>query len=112
MGVDNLANRWRHLLAEPGTVAAQIKDVIVEAATKINDLVADTPPVLMSIIQNLEQAAHLTVSSPHLRTPAVGEAAADPTQAAPQPTADAASPTETASTSTDSSAPSIGDSTP
>lgn len=104
MGLANVEARFRSLLAEPGTIAHDVHAVLTDAAVKINAMIEEQP-VLFSIIQHLEMAAHLTVSSPTLSLPV--QQAADPTPAAPE--ADAASEEATTSTAT-SSTPNSNDS--
>lgn len=101
MGLANVEQRFKALLAEPGTIAHEVHAALAEAATKINAMV-DEQPVLFSIIQHLEMAAHLTVSSPTLTT--TGSAEANPTQAASTPAAPTTEvPTSTGSSSTPNS---------
>lgn len=100
MGLANVEQRFRSLRTEAGTVAEKVHAVLAEAASKINDLVDGEHPVLFSIIQHLEMAAHLSVSSPVLNEPATS--AANPTQAAPV-TAAADSPEVATSTAPNSS---------
>ncbi len=97
MGLANVEARFKSLLAEPGTIAHDVHAALMEAATKINEMVEEQP-VLFSIIQHLEMAAHLTVSSPNLAQPV--QQAADPTPAAPE--TDAASQEEETSNATNS----------
>jgi hypothetical protein len=105
VGLANVEARFKSLLAEPGTIAHDVHGVLMEAATKINAMVEEQP-VLFSIVQHLEMAAHLTVSSPNLALPA--QQAADPTSAA----TDAAPAEEATTSSATSSTPNSNDSAP
>jgi hypothetical protein len=103
VGLADIGPRFAQLKAIKGSIAEKILAIISDAGAEINKL-ADESPALLSIIQHLEQAAHITVSSPHLKDPAT----ADPTPAGSAPT-DPASP---ATTSTGSSSSSAEGSTP
>ena len=83
MAVDGLHHRFSGLVADAESVGGRIKEIIAKAAEEINDLFGDdNHPAQVSIIQRLEQAAHLAVSSPALRDkPVDSEEAADPTPA-------------------------------
>jgi hypothetical protein len=98
VGLANVEQRFKQLRVEAGTVAEKVHAVLAEAATKINGLVDGEHPVLFSIIQHLEMAAHLNASSPALAEPATS--AANPTQAEAGATSaeEATTSTETSST--------------
>lgn len=100
MGLANLEARFKQLIPAQGSIAEKVHAALLEAATKINGLV-DESPVLLSIVQHLEQAAHLTVSNPSLAEPASTPAASTPAQPA-NPTQEEAT-TSTASSSTPNS---------
>lgn len=90
MAVGDIGQRWAHLIAEVGTVGEKVKQVLENAAHEIDALFgSDSHPAQLSIIQHLEQATHVAVSSPALRAPA------DPTPAEPEPTDSATSPDTT-----------------
>lgn len=100
MGLANLEARFKQLIPTRGSIAEQAHAAILDAARKINALVDDSP-VLLSIVQHLEQAAHLVVSNPALAEPAPSSTASSPAQPA-NPTQEGAT-TSTATSSTTSS---------
>lgn len=112
MGLDDVEDRFKHLLAEAGTVAAAVKAVLLKATNDINDLVRENHPALLSITQKLEQAAHVAVSSPAFRVPVPtgAQEATDPTSAGtPEPAAvDTSTSGNSASSDTSSSPTSEG----
>jgi hypothetical protein len=106
-GIDpeDIGQRFKRL----GSVASSAGEAVIaklhDLAQEINKLVGSDSPALRSIVQRLEQAAHVASSAPAL-TNAPAQAP-DPTPAA----TDAASPSEEATTSTeDSSTPNSNDS--
>jgi hypothetical protein len=107
VGLANVEQRFKQLRVEAGTVAEKVHAVLAEAATKINGLVDGEHPVLFSIIQHLEMAAHLNASSPALAEPATS--AANPTQAGapPVPAVTEEAPISTAANSTPNSTSSV-----
>jgi hypothetical protein len=107
VGLDDVEQRFKQLRALDGSVGAKVHAILSDAAVEINKLV-ESSPALLTIVQHLEQAAHLSVTSPVLQVPAT-----DPTTAAPENTG-AAQSGQTSSpgtTSTDSPSPSVEGST-
>lgn len=97
MAVEGIKQRFAGLVADAESVGGRVKAIIAKAAEEINDLFGtDNHPAQVSIIQRLEQAAHVAVSSPALQAApqrTTPEQAADPT---PAGTAKPASSDETA----------------
>lgn len=109
MGLDDVEARFKRLQALGGSVGAKVHAILADAATEINKLVQDSP-ALMTVIQHLEQAAHVAVTSPTMQEPVT-----DPTTAAPASSGAAQSgqtSPSAAATSTGSPSPSTEGSTP
>lgn len=101
MGLGDVEQRFKQLRALDGSIGAKVHSILSDAAVEIDKLVENSP-ALLTIVQHLEQAAHLSVTSPVLQVPA------DPTTAAPENTGAAQfgqTSTSPATTSTGSPSP-------
>jgi hypothetical protein len=88
MALGDIGDRFGHLLADAETIGGKVKDIVAKAAQEIDGLFGtDSHPAHLSIIQLLERAAQVAVSSPALAQP---PAATDPTPAGQQEPANAA----------------------
>lgn len=111
MAVGDIRQRFAHLRAEAGSIGERVKAVLEKAAQEIDDAFgADSHPAQLSIVQHLEQAAAVAVTSPALKAPTpeqdsgTEQQAAGPTSAGtPEPATDQP-PQPTSSTSGTSSA--------
>jgi hypothetical protein len=84
MAVDGIRQRFDALVADAESIGGRVKSILAKAAEEINSLFGtDSHPAQGSIIQRLEQAAHLATTSPALQVKAP-EQAADPTPAGQQ----------------------------
>lgn len=107
MAVEGIKDRFAGLVADAESIGGKAKAIIAKAAEEINALFgSDSHPAQLSLIQRLEQAAHIAVSAPALQQ----AASADPTPAGQQQPAAADQPAET--TSVPPSTSSEGTSTP
>lgn len=103
MAVGDIPDRFKHLIAEAGSIGERVKAVLERAAQEIDSLFGtDAHPAQLSIVQHLEQAAHVAVSSPALQVPAP-EQAAGPTSAGTSEPATDQLPQPTSSTSVSNS---------
>ena len=112
-GIDpeDINNRFDRLATVTGSFGEKIVSILKSAAHEINNLATHASPALLSIIQRLEQGAHVSVSAPVLQ-----EAHQDPSEPASTSATDAGAgaTSETAQssspTSTETASPSPSDS--
>lgn len=81
MGLGDIDQRWKHLVAAGGSIAEKMVAILKQAALDIDELVgSDSHPVHLSIVQKLEQASGLAASAPVFNQPSAS-APPDPTTA-------------------------------
>lgn len=87
---EDIEQRFATLPVTANTIGATIVGKLRDFAHEINKLVSEASPAFHSVIQRLEQAAHVASTASALQAP--GQAAVDPTPAASPSATDAADP--------------------
>jgi len=109
LGLNDIEDRWKHLVTAGGTIAERMVKILKQAALDIDELIGtDSHPAHLSIVQHLEQASGIAASAPVFQEQ-VNQQAPDPTPAADPGTAEAGQ--QPAMTSPSSSSGSDGGST-
>lgn len=85
---EDIEQRFATLPVTANTIGATIVGKLKDFAHEINKLVGEASPAFHSVIQRLEQAAHVASTASALQ--AADQVAADPTQAASPSATDAA----------------------
>jgi hypothetical protein len=105
MGLNDIEDRWKHLVTAGGTIAERMVAILKQAALDIDELIGtDSHPAHLSIVQHLEQASGIAASAPVFNEPAPVSQEADPTPAGgpAQPSGEADQPPVTISPSSSS----------
>lgn len=66
---EDIENRFGRLSATAESVGEKIVSILKNAAHEVNKLVGHASPSVLSIVQRLEQGAHVAVSAPVLQEP-------------------------------------------